>query len=300
MYIIFFLLLLCTVETFFSVPNLPASGLDLVKIIPDLMLFFTAPLPGNHVAVSFHYTDTNTYVVVRLDQHGELVNYLYNCTSCNIIMGLFMLGEYLFVSHENGTVVQMDPEDGFIFQVYQIQGYTDLMNAGSLFNDPLSIDPDLLLFAGHATGHVLSYNIKTHTKQVHLTGFDIPRGVSYVIENGKVFYLVTLYGSHTINLYDDMWNLVTTFGGQGSADGQFQHPTGAVMSNNRTLIVADYGNHRVSEFTLQGKFLRHLITVADGLRYPHGVAASCSHMWIPALERHNNDNDGGRLIRYSF
>ena len=283
---------------FFPVPNLPVRGLDLEKSIPDLNLYFIASLPGNHVALSLGNTNTNTHVVVRLNQNGEMIKYLYNCTSCNI-MGLFMLGENLFVSHKNGTVVQMDHENGFIFQVYHIEGYTDLINTASLFNDPLSIDPDLLLFAGWVTGHVLSYNIKTHTKQVHLTGLSTPRSVSYVIENGKVFYLVTLIGSHTINLYDDTWNRVTSFGGQGSADGQFQQPAAAVMSNNRTLIVADFANHRVSEFTLQGEFLRHLIPASDGLRYPQALAASCSHLWISTFE--NNDiGNKDRLFRYSF
>ena len=149
---------------FFPVPNLPVTGLDLEKSIPDLYLYFIASLPGNHVALSLGNTNTNTHVVVRLNQNGEMIKYLYNCTSCNI-MGLFMLGKNLFVSHKNGTVVQMDHENGFIFQVFHIEGYTDLINTASLFNDPLYIDPDLLLFAGWVTGHVLSYNIKTHTKQ---------------------------------------------------------------------------------------------------------------------------------------
>ena len=251
------------------------------------------------MAYNCPFISTNTNMVVRLDQHGELVKYLYNCTSCNIVKGLFMLGENLFVSHMMGTVIQMDPEDGFIFQVYHIEGYTDLLNAASLYNDPFSIDPDVLFFASWGTGHVFSYNIKSRTKQVHLTGLNVPRSVSYVIDNGKVYYVVCLVGNHVVSVYDETWTLVTSFGGLGSADGKFEEPGGAVMSNNRTLIVSDYKNHRVSEFTLQGGFLRHVITASDGLRYPHAMSASCSHMWVPAFEKHNNGNDD-RLIRYAF
>jgi hypothetical protein len=44
------------------------------------------------------------------------------------------------------------------------------------------------------------------------------------------------------------------------------------MSGHRHVAVADYGNHRVSVFSVEGEFVRH---VGDGkLRGPTGVACS--------------------------
>jgi hypothetical protein len=44
------------------------------------------------------------------------------------------------------------------------------------------------------------------------------------------------------------------------------------MSGDRHVAIADYRNNRVSVFTVDGEFIRH---VGVGvLRFPHGIAAS--------------------------
>jgi hypothetical protein len=68
-------------------------------------------------------------------------------------------------------------------------------------------------------------------------------------------------------------SLVRRFGCYGSSDGQLRFPRGlCLMSGDRHVAVVDYGNDRVSVFSVGGEFVRH---VGVGvLRSPQGVAAS--------------------------
>jgi DNA-binding beta-propeller fold protein YncE len=67
--------------------------------------------------------------------------------------------------------------------------------------------------------------------------------------------------------------LICRFGSRGSGDGQLKSPLGlCFMSGHRHVAVADYGNHLVSVFSVEGEFVR---TVGVGeLRGPQGVACS--------------------------
>ncbi len=67
--------------------------------------------------------------------------------------------------------------------------------------------------------------------------------------------------------------LLRRFGSYGSGDGQLGWPLGlCFMSGHRHIAVADYGNDRVSVFSVEGEFVRH-VGVGE-LSYPWGVACS--------------------------
>ncbi len=67
--------------------------------------------------------------------------------------------------------------------------------------------------------------------------------------------------------------LLRRFGSEGSGDGQLQFPRGVCfMSGHRHVAVTDNHNGRVSVFSLEGEFIRH---VGVGvLKSPSGVACS--------------------------
>ncbi len=67
--------------------------------------------------------------------------------------------------------------------------------------------------------------------------------------------------------------LATRFGRRGTGDGQLSAPHAlCFMSRDRRVAVADWGNNRVSVFSVDGEFIRH---VGVGvLVHPVGVAAS--------------------------
>jgi DNA-binding beta-propeller fold protein YncE len=67
--------------------------------------------------------------------------------------------------------------------------------------------------------------------------------------------------------------LLRRFGSRGRGDGRLWSPYGlCFMSGHRHVAVADFGNHRVSVFSVEGEFVRH-VGVGE-LSYPKGVACS--------------------------
>jgi DNA-binding beta-propeller fold protein YncE len=67
--------------------------------------------------------------------------------------------------------------------------------------------------------------------------------------------------------------LLRRFATYGHGDGQLRAPLGlCFMSGHRHVAVADYWNHRVSVFSVEGEFVRHV--GVGKLRLPQGVACS--------------------------
>ncbi len=67
--------------------------------------------------------------------------------------------------------------------------------------------------------------------------------------------------------------LLRRFGTGGISDGQLRFPYGlCFMSGHRHVAIAEFGNHRVSVFSVEGEFIRH--AGVGQLRGPNGVACS--------------------------
>lgn len=67
--------------------------------------------------------------------------------------------------------------------------------------------------------------------------------------------------SHRILKFDDMGNLLTSWGGFGEEDGKFDTPAGIGILNasgEETIYVSDTGNARVQVFSPQGRYLHSL------------------------------------------
>jgi DNA-binding beta-propeller fold protein YncE len=82
--------------------------------------------------------------------------------------------------------------------------------------------------------------------------------------------------------------LLRRFGTFGRGDGQLNWPYGLCFMSgpgHRHIAVADYNNHRVSVFSVEGEFVRH-VGVGE-LMYPSGVACSAFDEIVVADWRSN-------------
>ena len=61
------------------------------------------------------------------------------------------------------------------------------------------------------------------------------------------------------------------FGKQGNQDGQFSWPRGMLLDSSNNLLVCDYHNNRVQQFSLDGRFTGKTVT---DLPNPVGIAAA--------------------------
>jgi DNA-binding beta-propeller fold protein YncE len=75
--------------------------------------------------------------------------------------------------------------------------------------------------------------------------------------------------------------LVRRFGSRGNCDGQLLGPYGlCLLSDNRHVAVADFNNRRVSVFSLDGDFVRHV--GVGTLKDPIGVACTADDELVVA------------------
>lgn len=59
-----------------------------------------------------------------------------------------------------------------------------------------------------------------------------------------------------VTLYDPAYTRLSSFGGPGSADGQFGGPSGIAVDASGRVFVADHLNNRVQQFTESGVFVQ--------------------------------------------
>jgi hypothetical protein len=96
----------------------------------------------------------------------------------------------------------------------------------------------------------------------------VPTNIAFHPTDGS-FYVSDGYGNAYIHRFDAKGNYMSTFGGDGTAEGKFKCPHGITVDNrdaaNPRILVADRENHRLQYFTLDGKYLS---MVKDELRRP--------------------------------
>jgi DNA-binding beta-propeller fold protein YncE len=105
--------------------------------------------------------------------------------------------------------------------------------------------------------------------------------------------MVSKVGAHGISVFARCdGGLLRRFGTYGNGDGQLDCPAGlCFMSGHRHIAVADYWSLRVSVFSVEGEFVRH-VGVGE-LSYPHGVACSAFDELVVA------DTNNGRVVVFS-
>ena len=73
-------------------------------------------------------------------------------------------------------------------------------------------------------------------------------------------FLVSDTGNHCIKAFDQSGTFLYKFGKEGNQDGQFNWPRGLLVDSSDNLLVCDFGNNRVQQFSLDGRFTGKSIT----------------------------------------
>ena len=76
---------------------------------------------------------------------------------------------------------------------------------------------------------------------------------------------------HCVKAFDQSGTFLYKFGKQGNQDGQFNQPYLIHVDSSNNLLVCDYGNNRVQQFSLDGRFTGKSASV---LRYPVGITTA--------------------------
>jgi DNA-binding beta-propeller fold protein YncE len=179
-----------------------------------------------------------------------------------------------------------------IHELSMVDGERRRVVGGVVGNEPLRfyvprqvfIAPDGFVFlaeAGNNRVQVLTPPLDFH-RFIGGGGLNGPVGVCA----NTTVVVVTELLAHRISVFDrGDGSLLRTFGREGSGDGELLYPRAlCFMSGDRHVAVADFGNDRVSVFSVDGEFIRHV--GVDVLGYPLGLAVSAFDELVVA----DNDN----------
>ena len=253
-----------------------------------------AALPGGEAVVHNYIDNNKTRQVLRLDSQGKIKNNIYSCLRCNYINGLLVLDDYLYIIHDNGTVIKTLVSDGRVINVNTIPDVRVVIHTGSLYSNPDKIpDKQTLLLCDWIKNEVFTFKPSTGQKKVLITDLSWPRSVSYFFYKNTVYYIVCEEWGHRITVYNNKWDCIRTIGRYGSNDGELNLPQSAIVSDKDTIIISDWLNHRVSEFSFNGTFLHHLLDRSDGIYSPGHMSYYYPHLWLTHGSHH-------KLYRYNL
>jgi tripartite motif-containing protein 71 len=174
----------------------------------------------NQFSGQIYVTDPAFQAVARLDRDGIFLNRFGGQDS----------GEGQF---QDPFGVAVDPFTGQVFVAdtgnHRIQRFNAIGQPLSLFGE-----------AGDGEGQLNS-----------------PRGV---VVNGKREVIIADAANNRIQVFErrvveDDFTFVRAFGSAGSGDGQFSTPIAVAVDGDDNIFVADLDNHRVQQFTSDGRFV---------------------------------------------
>ena len=252
-------------------------------------------LPNSEAIICFTEKIKSVYQhyshrVMKINRHGKVLYNIEHTDTEKNCKGLLILGKILYVIHESSvqTLSLSQSEKGLV-QIDAISSVKYMMNSASLFYDPSQIpDKDLLLLADKTKHEVFTYRLSTKHKEVHVRGLRNPRSVSYIFDGDNTFYLVC--GGNEVRVYNSTWGLVRNIGKTGSRKEKLAMPTSAIILPDGNVIISDKWERRLSEFSIEGRFLDVLVTRHDFR--PVCLTFSYPHLWV--LCRQN------KLYRYKL
>ena len=180
-------------------------------------------------------------------------------------------------------MIKTQVSNGRVLSTSTIPNVISVTHTGSLYSQPEKIpDKKTLLLCDWSKGEVFTFKPSSGQKKVRITGLSVPRSVSYFFKDNfkDSYYIICEQFNHRITVYNNKWTRIRRIGRRGSDDGKINQPESAIVSEEDTIIISDYLNHRVSEFSFNGKFRRHLLIKTDGINQPYSMSYYYPHLWL--------------------
>ena len=132
----------------------------------------------------------------------------------------------------------------------------------------------------HTESRIVEFDLNTNITREVVKNLTDPFNLNLIENEGCVKYCVSCQvGTHSVMVYDDTWNLLFTLGGPGSGNGQLKCPWG-VTCTTEGILVADQINRRISQFSFDGTFMKHILTKDDGIGYPLSITFNSPYLWM--------------------
>ena len=261
----------------------PLCDLDLMKINKDLKFVNRLTALEDGEALVCNKTGSQ-HQVVRVDREGRTVPPIYISTKDSEIDSINTYGKIVVTLQKKGKITKYfmkDVSDPFFSHSITLtdRGTSYDLGSGTL------IQYNKLLLPEYSTDKVFLYDTYESRDQVVITGVNRPVSVSCNQDHSVI--AVCEYWGNCVSLYDRSYVKLATIRSTGEADGGLNNPTCAVFTPTDSLLVADYINSRVCEFSKQGAFIRHVLTSDHGIHKPWSLSFCHPHLWVACYDGQN-------------
>ncbi len=176
-----------------------------------------------------------------------------------------------------------------------------------LFQRPAGIDTDDrgdLFVVSLGTQEILRITPNGRVRERISGGLSgLNRPFDLVHHEGSLF--VTEYGADRVSILGQGFGKELMFGGTGLGEGQLLGPQFIAIDQGEFVYVTEWGNRRVSKFTVEGEFLQTIGTPSrffDGLQHPSGIAVRDQIVYVAdrddeGVALHLFDESGNHLQR---
>ena len=209
----------------------------------------------------------------RIDTNGNVVQ-VYNLEKAVQSAAVDM--KNLFVAFSDRTILMMAIHGSRPRVTYK----PDVDNMGRITATGMYIVVSNL---NASDGKIYDFN-KEQTK-VCVSGLKTPGFVTTATIQGEQKCIVTESGTKKVRIYDSCWKLLHSITNRGGS--AFSDPAGNAITPGGKLLVADNGNNTLSEFKLDGTFVRDILT-NPAINKPNSILYDYPYLWVsettPALK----------------
>ena len=210
--------------------------------------------------------------VLRIDKEGQTVPPVHVCEDNSDIMGILHSQGVIYILQHGGRITKCLLDD------LRRSVVTYKLHGENLYNGDM-VDENTIILTDHLRGEVFIYHINNRHKDVKITGLSYPVSVSCRREKHGLRLAVCERYAGCISIYDEGFNKRKTIDSNGRRDGQLNRPWCAIFSPWGSILVADTDNHRISEFSEDGAFIRHLLTK---IYMPVSISYNKPYLWVAA------------------
>ena len=256
----------------------PVMGVDVNSVNKEISEVYTVTALDDGTCLVYNRTSDWKLQVLRIDQEGQTVPPVYVCKHYSDITGILHSRGVVYILHWEGMITKCLLDD----LSRSVDTYR--LDVWSLHNGDM-VDENTIILTDRDREEVFIYHMKDKHKDVKITGLSDPVSVSCRREKHGLRFAVCEYGACRISIYDEGFNKIKTIGSEGRGDGQLDGPWCVIFSPWGSILVADTGNDRISEFSEDGTFIKHLLTDQDDIFEPQSISYNKPYLWVAGLEQ---------------
>ena len=150
--------------------------------------------------------------------------------------------------------------DGAIHSIEDRNYHFTLLGKDQLYGGFITgttYEEHILILVQRKDGSIVKW-FKRGQPQVIATGLIDP--VKIIVYKENAYFLVLGCSSNTVYFFNANWEMKHLFGEYGEGDGQLNHPYDIAVTPYGTILVADTNNYRVTEYSINGEFLRTVVS----------------------------------------